>query len=261
MSRVPHNDYMPTSRHALAAVVVVTGLCAAVVAASSLLVVPWAATVFAPVVVVLGVVVLSRPVREMCAVSVDDDGAPIALPGRGVLAGFLALGAAASAVVAHLHQDRPAVAVLAVVLLVPGVWCAAVDQVAHRIPTPLIWTGLAAAVWGVVLAAWIEHDPGRIVWALAWGAVCGSVLFVCAVITAGTPGLADVRLAVVLGTLCGYLGAEHVWALTVYSTMTAGVAAAIQLLHRRFVRNSRERGWLAFGPYLVLGAVAALAMG
>lgn len=262
MSRLPHNDRMPmTSRQAVVAVFVVTVLGAGVVAASPLLVVPWAATVLAPAVVILGAGVLTVPVQVLCAVSVDDEGVPIAPPGRGLLVGFLALAAVASAVVAHLHHDRPALAVLLVVLLVPGVWCAAVDQATHRIPTRLIWTGLAAAICGVVLASSLEHDPGRIVPALAWGAVCGAVLFLCAVITAGTPGLADVRLAVVLGALCGYLGGEHVWALTVYSTLTAGVAAALQLLHRRFVHHSRERGSLAFGPYLILGAVAALAVG
>lgn len=262
MSAVAHNDLMPlTPRQASVVVFVVAGLCAGVVAGSSFLGRPWTVTVAVAVAVVLGAGALCVPVRVMCEASLDDDGVPIAMPGRGLITGFLAVSAAAAAVLAHLHQDRLAIPVLAVLLLVPGVWCAVVDQATHRIPTRLIWTGLAVAVLGVVVTAWLENDLGRSAMALVWGAVCGAVLFVCAVITAGTPGLADVRLAVVLGMLCGYLGAENIWAMTVYATMAAGLAAAVQLLHRRLVRDDRGRGWLAFGPYLVAGAVAALAVG
>lgn len=240
------------------AVFAVAGASATLVAAASLFTQQWAVAAVSAIVVVLGAGMLVVPVRAMCAASLDEDGVAIAMPGRRLVVLFLVLAAAIAGLAAYSHQGRIVVPVLVVLLLVPGVWCAAVDQATHRIPTRLIWTAMASATAGVVAAGWADQDPAGIVQALLWGAACGTALLVITVITAGIPGLADVRLVVVLGTLCGYLGPGHIWGMTVFATMTAGLAAALQMGHRRLIRRIPGGGSLPFGPYLVLGAAVAL---
>lgn len=247
-----------TLRTASAAVFTMSSIGAALVAATSSLDSAWATAAVAATVVVLGAATLTAPVRTICEASLDEAGEAISMPSRRLLAMFLGLAATLAAIAAVSHHDRIVVVVLIALLLIPGVWCAAIDQATHRIPTRLVWTALSLVTAGVIAAGWVEQDLGRGVQALLWGAACGAGLLAVTVITAGTPGLADVRLAVVLGTACGYFGGEHVWGLIVFATMTAGLAAALQMGHRRLVRRFPGSGSIAFGPYLVLGAAAAL---
>lgn len=253
----PHNVGM-TLRTASAAVFAMSCIGAALVAATSTLDSTWATAAVAATVVALGAAALLVPVRTICEASFDEDGEAISMPSRRMLTMFLALAAALAAIAAVNHHDRIVVAVLMTLLLIPGVWCASIDQATHRIPTRLIWTALSLVAAGVIVAGWVEHELGHGVQSLVWGAACGAGLLAVTVITAGTPGLADVRLVVVLGTVCGYFGGEHVWGLIVFATMTAGLAAALQMGHRRLVRGPSGSGSIAFGPYLVLGASAAL---
>jgi|GEM_PF-752893 len=260
LKTVPHNGEV--SSHAVSAVVVaVSAVGAGLVVTASQRAPSWVAVSVAVVVVTLGVSVLSGPVRAMCAASLDDDGVAIAMPARWMLGICWAPAVVMAGLSVLAHPDRVAIPALVVLLAIPGVWCAAIDVATHRMPTRLIWTMLLSAAVGVFAAGWAEHSLGRSVQALMWGSVCGAVLLTVAVITAGTPGLADVRLVVVLGVLCGYLGAGHVWALTVFATMSAGLVAALQLGYRRFVRRLPGEGSLPFGPYLLAGAAAALIVG
>jgi len=117
-----------------------------------------------------------------------------------------------------------------------------VDIQVHRLPNVLLG---ALLLWAVVRSLWLGY-PSLL--SLTLGAFIGGGLFLLiALIGRGAMGMGDVKLAVAVGALLGY---PFVWIGLFVGIVLGGVSALILLLLRRVGRKD----YLAYGPYLVLGA-------
>ena len=142
-------------------------------------------------------------------------------------------------------------------LLLVALWLIAIDIAEHRLPDRIV-----GPVFGVLLLLVL----GDAVWAAESGplrrATLGALLLAgfCAilrVLSRGGMGGGDVKLAAVIGLVLGW----HGWGAFVVGAAAAFVlgalTAAVLLLARRADRETR----IAFGPWMILGAVIGIAAG
>jgi leader peptidase (prepilin peptidase)/N-methyltransferase len=125
-----------------------------------------------------------------------------------------------------------------------------VDLETRLLPNKLT---LPAAVTAVVLGLLVDAsgEPER----LLAGAVAGGFFLVVALAYPRGMGLGDVKLAAVLGL---FLGREVAAALLV--GLAAGAVVGVVVMRRKGVAEGRKTA-IPFGPFLALGAVAALLAG
>lgn len=193
------------------------------------------------------VVAVAPAVRFACRQADPAGSGPITGLNRAVLVPAAVAAAVLSAVVVSLGDPRSLP--VWIVVVVVAVWCALIDTVTKRMPTQWIWVGVVAAAGAVLIA-----DPGRLGHAALWGGICGAAFVLITIITAGTPGLADARLAVLLGGACGAAGGgEAVWAWILAANIIGAMHAGIHLITRRQSTNRT----IPFGPALAAGVVVA----
>ncbi|CAO5177953.1 Prepilin signal peptidase PulO-like peptidase [Frankia sp. AiPs1] len=144
----------------------------------------------------------------------------------------------------------PAYAYLAVI----GVWLAAIDLRVHRLPDPLVLPSYL--VFGLLLglAAAVDGAPGRLVRAAVAALVCWAAFLALHRLPGGGLGRGDVKLAGLLGLALGWLGWRSVLGGMFAGVVIGGVAALGLLVARRV--NRRDR--LAYGPFLLAGALLAV---
>lgn len=188
-------------------------------------------------------------------------------PGRRWWVPF-ALGLSSAAVVHRLWQvpddalpGWPVSLVLTLTLLVVVLACvclAAMDMDVHRLPDRIMWPTMATLGGGLLLAALVGGGMEPLLRALLAGLAAGAfyLLLALASLARGSLalGLGDVKLAVVLGAGLGWFGwAEAV--LGIYSGFIVGGVIALVLLVSRRVGL---KGHFAYGPSMMLGALAGL---
>ncbi|WP_433346947.1 prepilin peptidase [Micromonospora sp. CA-111912] len=131
-----------------------------------------------------------------------------------------------------------------------GVLLTAVDVAVRRLPTPVI--SAAALSVGVVLAgqaATTGQAQTLLTAALAAAALGG--LYLALVLVGGSGmGLGDVRLAALLGAALGAIS----WPAVLLGGLLPFVLAVPEALARLALRRAHS---IAFGPYLVAGALIA----
>lgn len=133
-----------------------------------------------------------------------------------------------------------------------GFLLACIDVAVRRLPTPIVLATAAALVGFVVAAAVVTRRPWMLVNSLAAGAVLGLVYLLLALLGGGM-GMGDVRLAGVLGLALGTAG----WTAVLLGAVLPYLLAA-PIAVTRLRRDPRES--LAFGPYLVTGAILAVCL-
>lgn len=121
-----------------------------------------------------------------------------------------------------------------------------VDLAVRRIPNQLV---LALIAWAVVQSLWTGHPTPS---ALVQGFLVGGGLFlVIAIVGRGAMGMGDVKLAAALGAVLGY---PTVLSALFAGIVAGGVAALLLIASRRISRKD----YMAYGPYLALGAILVL---
>lgn len=164
--------------------------------------------------------------------------------------------AVASVGLAWLLRDAPGgLPLLGVWLVVmhTGVLLAAVDVALRRLPTPVV--SVAALAVGVVLAgeAAITGQVRMLVTATLAAAALGGLYLALVIVAGSGMGLGDVRLAALLGAALGAIS----WPAVFLGGLLPFVLAVPEALARLALRRAHS---IAFGPYLVAGAlIAALA--
>jgi leader peptidase (prepilin peptidase)/N-methyltransferase len=133
-------------------------------------------------------------------------------------------------------------------VLAVGIPLVAIDLAVHRLPDPLV---LPALLVVAVLAA----AAGE-VRALVAGLALLAGYALVALAPRSDLGFGDVKLAGLLGTALGLLGWDAVGWATAYAFLLGGGVAAALLLTGRARRDTP----LAFGPYLLAGAILAAAL-
>ncbi|WP_431895554.1 prepilin peptidase [Micromonospora haikouensis] len=132
-----------------------------------------------------------------------------------------------------------------------GLLLACVDVAVRRLPTPIVLATAATLVAIIGAAATVSHQPWMLVHSITAGGLLAGIYLLLALLGGGM-GMGDVRLAGMLGLALGtttwtavLLGAVLPYLLAAPHAVAIGVAA-------------RGRSHLAFGPYLVSGAVLAV---
>ncbi len=121
-----------------------------------------------------------------------------------------------------------------------------VDLAVRRIPNQLV---LTLFIWAVIQSLWTGRPSLP---ALAVGALVGGGLFlVIAIVGRGAMGMGDVKLAFALGAVLGY---PAVLSALLTGIIAGGLAALILIVTRRIGRKD----YMAYGPYLALGALLIL---
>ncbi|GAA2170735.1 hypothetical protein GCM10009846_02160 [Agrococcus versicolor] len=170
---------------------------------------------------------------------------------RGIPAGLGALGGAGAVLVA----SGPAEAVGLCALVVACALLVPVDLATERLPDAIVLPALGVLLAALVVAAATTGEWARLGTAVLACLVAGAVFFALAWISPSSLGLGDVKLALPLGLALGWNG----W-IALLLGMLGGfalllVAALVLLAARRTTRDAQ----LPFGPWMVLGAAAALA--
>jgi leader peptidase (prepilin peptidase)/N-methyltransferase len=141
------------------------------------------------------------------------------------------------------------VLLIAVVL---GVLLAEIDIRCLRLPDPLVFALAVLVVVPLVAMA----DPGRSGRALLAAVLVGSAYLTVALLPGGGLGLGDVKLAAVLAFVLGWLGWPAVAIGLLAPPLINGPVVLVLLITRR----ARGRTALPFGPALLAGALAAVAL-
>lgn len=175
----------------------------------------------------------------------------LATPRRiGIVAGLaaVALGAVAGAVGAE--PQLPAYLWLAAV----GVTLAVIDLETLRLPDRLT---LPSYPVGLVLLA-IPADWPALGRAVLAAAITGATAFLLALLAPrGGLGLGDVKLLGVLGLFLGWLG----WGVLVVGVALGFALGAVAAVGMLASRRAGLRDHLAFGPWLIAGALVAVVAG
>ena len=132
----------------------------------------------------------------------------------------------------------------------------AIDLDVHRLPDVLTFPLAPLAAVIAACASLFTGDWFALVRALIAGVGLGAAYFVLLLVSRGGVGLGlgDVKLAVGLGVLLGWFSWSAVLSGTLLGFVLGGVWAAVLLVSRRATRES----YIAFGPFMVGGAVLAL---
>lgn len=165
---------------------------------------------------------------------------------------------------AELAAAHPVAGVLGALacagLLVLAAVLAVVDVREHRLPDRLVLPGAAASavLWiaAFTVAGADAGGPGGNARTLAAGVVLFAGYLLLRIVHPPGMGFGDVKLAGLLGLHLGAAGWAHVLAGTVLAFLLGGLAGGALLLARRV----RWRTAIPFGPFMLAGAVTALAL-
>lgn len=143
------------------------------------------------------------------------------------------------------------------VLALTGVQLARIDVLHHLLPNRLVVPLLAAGIvlLGGAAAAW--GGWGGLGRGLAGAAILFLVYFILALISPGSLGMGDVKLAAPLGLYLGYLGWPQLFYGGALGFVAGGIASLVAVLKNRGKRPAE----VAYGPSMLAAALAVILVG
>jgi leader peptidase (prepilin peptidase) / N-methyltransferase len=133
-----------------------------------------------------------------------------------------------------------------------------IDLEFKLLPNRVVYPAFVAGWLGLVIAALLDGVAERLVDAAIGAAIFGGFFFVVAFIVPHGMGGGDVKLAFVLGTFLGYLGAPGLVLVGMFlSFMLGGVIGVAVML----ATGGSRKMQVPFGPFLAVGSVAAIFVG
>lgn len=138
-----------------------------------------------------------------------------------------------------------------------GVAMSYVDIREHRLPDWLTYSAFAGAALLLAVAAGVSGEWDAYGRAWLGAAVMTASYFVLALLRPGELGLGDVKLAASLGLLLGWIGWGHVMLGAFAGFLLGGLFSLVLLATGRATRRSQ----IPFGPFMLAGAVVAVAWG
>lgn len=138
-----------------------------------------------------------------------------------------------------------------VALLGIGGWLLVVDVRTHRLPNRIVLPTLAALVPLAILDAVLTGGAGPLIGAVAGLLVLGGFYAVLRLISRAGMGGGDVKLAALLGFVLGW----HGWQALAVGAASAFVLGALYALALMALRRADGSTRIAFGPWMILGAI------
>ncbi len=127
----------------------------------------------------------------------------------------------------------------------------------HRLPNRILYPSTVVGAVLLLAAAVIDGDLGAFTKALGGGAFYFVLFLVLALLARGGFGMGDVTLAFLLGLFLAYQSWDVLGAGLALGIAVGGVWAILLLITRKADRKAK----IPFGPAMILGAYAALALG
>ena len=157
----------------------------------------------------------------------------------------------------RLGDDDPAVLPAFLVVFAALLAISAVDLERFIVPNRILYPALFMAAPLLVVAAALDGDWSSLLGAALGGALAWVLLFAIHMASPKGMGFGDVRLAGLIGMLLGWLSIGHVLLGLFLAFLTAAVVGVGLMLTG--VRGRKDR--VPFGPFLALGAIAAVFVG
>jgi leader peptidase (prepilin peptidase) / N-methyltransferase len=139
-------------------------------------------------------------------------------------------------------------------LAAAGLLLAVVDLRHRVLPNRVVVPALGAAAALLVVAAGAEGAWTSLLRAVLGAGVLFAAYLVLALLSPGSLGMGDVKLAALLGLCLGWLG----WTAVVAGALAGFVVQAVVALGLLVTRRIGLRGELPFGPAMLAGAAVAI---
>ncbi|CAB4661761.1 unannotated protein [freshwater metagenome] len=139
------------------------------------------------------------------------------------------------------------------VLISVGIRLMLIDIDTHLLPSGIVYRAIAIAVPLLTLAA-VTDSTGSIVTMFVGAVIMWFLMKTLEVLSRGDLGGGDVRLGLLLGLYTGWLSLEHLAVAVVTAFAAAGLFALLLIVLRRAGRRTH----IAFGPFLIAGALFAV---
>jgi len=153
-----------------------------------------------------------------------------------------------------LHSAAVLIAHLA--LAGVGLWLVVIDARTHRLPNRIVLPTLGALIVLAVVESLTTGDAARMLRALLGGLVLGFFYAVIHVASRQGMGGGDVKLAAVIGLVLAW----HGWWTLLLGSAAAFVLGALYAITLLLMGKVERTTRIAFGPWMILGAVLAIAV-
>lgn len=155
--------------------------------------------------------------------------------------------------------DAYSIAVIAVhlALAAVGLRLLVIDVRTHRLPNRIVLPTLVMALALTGVDALLTWQTSALVGALAGMLILGGFYAVLRAISRGGIGGGDVKLAALIGLVLGWHGGEAL----LVGAASAFVLGALYALALMAMRRAERSTRIAFGPWMIIGAVLGIAAG
>jgi leader peptidase (prepilin peptidase) / N-methyltransferase len=133
-----------------------------------------------------------------------------------------------------------------------------IDLDHHLLPSRIVLPALGAGWTGLVVSALAAGEMSRLRGALIGAAIFGGFIFAVAFAYPAGMGGGDVKLALVLGTFLGYVGAPGVVLVGMFLSFLLGSVMGLVLMK---VTGGGRKTQIPFGPSLAAGTVLGVFVG
>lgn len=149
------------------------------------------------------------------------------------------------------------VVIVHLALLGVGVWLIVIDARTHRLPNRIVLPVLGGLLLLITVEALITDVWGTPIRAALGMLILGGFYAVLRSMSGGGVGGGDVKLAAVIGLVLGW----HGWQALAIGAAAAFVLGAVYALTLMAFRKADRSTRIAFGPWMIIGAVLGIAVG
>ncbi|MFY9711918.1 MAG: A24 family peptidase [Microbacterium sp.] len=142
-------------------------------------------------------------------------------------------------------------------LLGVGVWLLVIDVRTHRLPNRIVLPTLAALPALVIIEALLTGQVRSLIGAVLGMLILGGFYAALRLVSREGMGGGDVKLAAVIGLVLGW----HGWQAFAVGAASAFVLGALYALVLMALRRADRSTRIAFGPWMIVGAVLGIAAG
>ncbi|WP_270365575.1 prepilin peptidase [Microbacterium algeriense] len=156
-----------------------------------------------------------------------------------------------------MHLRLALLALVHAALLGVGAWLTVIDVRTHRLPNRIVLPTLAGLLALAVVDALVAGRSASLVRALLGMVILGGLYAGLRAISPAGMGGGDVKLAAVIGLVLGW----HGWQALLVGAASAFVLGALHALVLLALRKADRSTRIAFGPWMIAGAVLGVVLG